>query len=93
MVSIRFSSALLSVTKENVKEIDLEEGTIKEVFDALIAEYGSDFEKRLFKDGNLNRFVNVFLNGEDIRYLSGLDTEVKGSDEISILPAVSGGCR
>jgi len=93
MVSVRFSSALLSVTKENVKEIELEKGTIKDVFDALIAEYGSDFEKRLFKDGNLNRFVNVFLNGEDIRYLSGLDTEVKGSDEISILPAVSGGCR
>lgn len=47
---------------------------------------------RLFDDsGELRRFVNVFLKGEDIRFLSGLDTAVSSGDELTILPAVAGG--
>ena len=49
-------------------------------------------ETRLFKAPNqLNRFVNVYLNDEDIRYLKNLETPVKEGDEISIVPAIAGG--
>ncbi len=50
------------------------------------------FKDRLCEDdGSLRRFVNFYLNGEDIRYANGVETSVKDGDEISIIPAVSGG--
>ncbi|AKB84735.1 ubiquitin-like small modifier protein 1 [Methanococcoides methylutens] len=91
MVSIRFSSALNNITKTRSTNIDLGTVTIKALFDRLTSEYGEDFERRLLQDGEVRRFVNVYVNGEDIRHLSGLDTKITDSDEISILPAVSGG--
>ena len=91
MVSIRFSSALNNITKTRSTDIELENATIKGIFEVLIKEYGEEFEKRLFDAGEIRRFVNVYVNGEDIRHLSGLDTLTSNSDEISILPAVSGG--
>lgn len=49
-------------------------------------------ETRLFKaEGQLNRFVNIYVNDEDIRFLKNLDTPVKEGDEISIVPAIAGG--
>ncbi|HZM73692.1 MAG TPA: MoaD/ThiS family protein, partial [Candidatus Polarisedimenticolia bacterium] len=45
----------------------------------------------LTPDGDLNRFVNVYLNGEDVRYLGGLDTPVAETDEVRLLPAMAGG--
>lgn len=51
-----------------------------------------DFGKRLYKgDSELNRFINVYLNDEDIRFLENLDTPVKGGDELAIVPAIAGG--
>ncbi len=47
--------------------------------------------ERLFDGGQIRRFVNVYLNDEDIRYLDNLDTAVKDGDEVSIIPAVAGG--
>jgi len=44
------------------------------------------------ESGQVRRFVNVFVNGEDIRFLQNLDTAVKAGDEISIVPAIAGGC-
>jgi len=49
-------------------------------------------DKRLFKNpGELNRFVNIYVNDEDIRFLDNLTTQVKETDEISIVPAIAGG--
>ena len=45
----------------------------------------------LTEDGDLNRFVNVYVNGQDVRYLSGLDTPVAPADEVRLLPAMAGG--
>jgi molybdopterin converting factor small subunit len=47
--------------------------------------------ERLFDKGQLRRFVNIYLNDEDIRYLDGMNTAVKDGDELAIIPAVAGG--
>ena len=92
MVKIRFSSALSNVTKTRETVIELGDTTVKGVIDKLVEDFGNDFERRILDDkGEVRRFVNLYVNGEDIRHLSGLDSPVKDADEISILPAVSGG--
>ena len=67
--------------------------TVGEVLEALYAEHGELRERISDSDGTLRRFVNVYLRGEDIRFLDGLDTEVGESDEVTILPAVAGGAK
>ena len=65
-------------------------GTVK----AVLTDLGQKFpgiNERLFDKGQVRRFVNVYLNDEDIRYLDNLDTAVKDGDEVSIIPAVAGG--
>jgi len=66
-------------------------GTVGEVLEALYGRFG-DLKSRIADDDGLRRFVNVYVGGEDIRFLEGLDTGVKDGDEITILPAVAGGC-
>src|SRR5581483_8338504 len=65
--------------------------TVGEVLDALYDRYG-ELRSRIAEDGGLRRFVNVYVGGEDIRFLDGLDTPVSDGDEVTILPAVAGGC-
>jgi molybdopterin synthase sulfur carrier subunit len=65
-------------------------GTVGEVLDALYQRY-NELRSRIAEDGGLRRFVNVYVDGEDIRFLDGLDTPVKSGNEITILPAVAGG--
>ncbi len=65
--------------------------TVGEVLNGLIAEYPGLSGQVIDEDGSLRKFVNVYLNDDDVRYLSALDTPVKDADEISILPAVAGG--
>ena len=57
----------------------------------LDAQYPGLRERLLDDTGELRRFVNIYLNGEDIRFLDGLGTAVKSGDELSIVPAVAGG--
>jgi sulfur-carrier protein len=68
----------------------VEGGTVGEALDALYGQYG-ELKDRIADDDGLRRFVNVYVAGEDIRFLQGLDTAVKDGDEITILPAVAGG--
>lgn len=65
-------------------------GTVKELLDNLAKKYPG-IAGRIFENGQVRRFVNVYLNDEDIRYLDSLDTPVKDGDEVSIIPAVAGG--
>jgi sulfur-carrier protein len=65
--------------------------TVGEALDALYAEHGELRGRISDGDGGLRRFVNVYLGGEDIRFLDGLATPVKDGDEVTILPAVAGG--
>ncbi len=64
--------------------------TVRAVLGDLGQQY-PDLVPRLFDNGQVRRFVNVYLNDEDIRYLDNLDTPVKDGDELSIIPAVAGG--
>lgn len=68
----------------------VEGSTVGEVLDALYAEFG-ELRERIADDNGLRRFVNVYIGGEDIRFLDGLDTPVSDGDEVTILPAVAGG--
>ncbi len=90
-MKVRFSSAFLSLTKEREVEMEFEQISVRDMIEELGKKYGEEFKNRLLEDGQLRRFVNVYVNGEDIRHLNGLDTIVKKGDEVSILPAVSGG--
>jgi MoaD family protein len=65
--------------------------TVGEALQALYAEHGELRERIADGDGALRRFVNVYLKGEDIRFLDGLETPVADGDEVTILPAVAGG--
>ena len=65
--------------------------TVGEVFQALIAEHPGLASNLIDDDGQLHKFVNVYRNDDDIRYLDQLDTKVADGDVISVLPAVAGG--
>lgn len=65
--------------------------TVGEVLDAVYAEHPDLRERICDEDGELRRFVNVYVGGEDIRYLDGLDTPVADGGEVQVLPAVAGG--
>lgn len=91
MVKVRFSSALQNITKTRETNLEIGQTTIKGVLNKLTESYGEEFAKRILDRENVRRFINLYLNGEDIRHLEGVNTPVKENDEISILPAVSGG--
>jgi sulfur-carrier protein len=89
-VKVRIPSPLRSYTN-GADVVEASGGTVGEVLNAL-KDQASGIESRLFKTpGELNRFVNVYLNDEDIRFAQKLDTPVKEGDEISIVPAIAGG--
>jgi len=73
------------------KTVSVEGSTVGEVLEALAVTYPGLSGQVIDDGGSLHKFVNVYLNDDDVRYLSALDTPVKESDEISILPAVAGG--
>jgi sulfur-carrier protein len=66
-------------------------GTIRELIEDIAGKHPECREKVLSDDGNLHRFINVYANDEDVRYLEGLETKVQDGDTVSILPAVAGG--
>jgi len=73
------------------KEIEAAGSSVGEVMRDLIARYPQMGEQLLTADGGLHRFVNVYLNGQDVRYLQLLDTPVVERDALIILPAMAGG--
>ncbi len=74
------------------KEVAAGGGNVGEVLRALVTQHPATEAQLFGDDGSLNRYVNVYLNDEDVRVLDGLDTGVKESDTLVILPAMAGGC-
>jgi molybdopterin synthase sulfur carrier subunit len=88
-VTVTIPTQLRAVTGGDA-EAQVGGGTVGEVLDALFDRY-EDLRDRICEDGTLRRFVNVYVGGEDIRFLAGLETEVADGDQVKILPAVAGG--
>ncbi len=82
---------MLRVHVNGGKEVEASGITIGELIDDLIARYPGIGEQLLTADGSLHRFVNLYLNGKDVRYLEALDTPVSERDAVIILPAMAGG--
>ncbi len=72
-------------------EVEAAGENVGEVLRALTAAYPDTGEQLFGADGDLNRYVNVYLNDEDVRVLGGLDTAVSDGDTVVILPAMAGG--
>jgi MoaD family protein len=71
--------------------VEVDGSTVRELVKDLTSRYPTMTDHLLDGDGNVQRFVNLYVNDEDIRYLGKLDTPVKEGDEVTILPAVAGG--
>jgi molybdopterin converting factor small subunit len=71
--------------------VQVDGATVGEVLAKLVAEYPGLTGQVVQDDGTLHKFVNIYVNDDDVRYLSGVDTSVPDGAELSILPAVAGG--
>ena len=81
----------LRAAAEGDAEAQIDGATVQEVLDGLFDRYGELRARISDADGSLRRFVNVYVAGEDIRFLDGLSTPVADGAEVTILPAVAGG--
>ena len=89
-VKIRIPTPLRTLTK-GVDIAEVPGANVAEVLGNLSAQFDG-MDKRLFKQpGELNRFVNIYVNDEDIRFLDNLATPIKDGDDVSIVPAIAGG--
>jgi molybdopterin synthase sulfur carrier subunit len=90
MSEIRIPPTLRSATS-GAKLVQVEGESVRELVSGLVAAYPELSSRLLDPAGEINAFVNVFLNGTDVRHLDGLDTRVQGRDSLVLLPAMAGG--
>ncbi len=89
MPEVRVTSVLQKVV--GAKSVQTEGSTVAEVLEKMNAAYPGFREQITMEDGSLHRFVNIYINDEDIRFLQQMDTPVESGDVVSILPALAGG--
>ncbi|MDP6624885.1 MAG: MoaD/ThiS family protein [Nitrospinota bacterium] len=89
-VKVRIPSPLLKLTN-NQPEVEAEGSNVKEIFDNMEKNYPGIKERIYDEEGQLRRFINIYINEEDIRFVEGESSSVKDGDEISIIPAIAGG--
>lgn len=90
MPTVRIPTPLRSATG-GAATVDVDGATLRSVLEGLEAQHPGIGERLLDDDGQLRRFVNVFVDDEDVRFQEGLDTPVEPSTTVSIIPAVAGG--
>lgn len=90
-VSVRIPTILRSYTGDSSK-VEAEGATLAELLDSLESSYPGIKARIVDEDGKLRRFVNVYVAEEDVRFSQGLETPVKDGAQVSIIPAVAGGC-
>lgn len=88
-IEVRIPTILRTYT-DGAKSVSAEGSTLKELFDDLESRH-TGIQDRLVDGGELRRFVNVYLNDEDVRFLNGITTQLSDGDNVTILPAVAGG--
>jgi molybdopterin synthase sulfur carrier subunit len=89
-IIVRIPAPLRGLTKDQ-DSVAGSGSNLSECIDYLEGQYPGIGERLRDGGGELRRFINVYVNGEDVRFLSGLDTPLKVGDEVSIVPAVAGG--
>ena len=89
-ITVRIPTALRRIT-QGQGEVQVEASTIAELIDKLEQEFPGIKERRVDENGEIRKFVNFFVNDEDIRFLQGKDTPLKEGDVVSIIPAIAGG--
>jgi MoaD family protein len=88
-IEVRIPTILRPYTKDQ-KTVEAEGSTLSAVISDLDAKYVG-LGERLLENGALRRFINVYVNDEDVRFLGGLEAAIKDGDSITVLPAVAGG--
>ena len=91
-VMVRIPTPLRRLTQCEDK-VSVEGKNLGEVVDALEAQFTGIKDRLCDEAGELRNFVNIYINGEDVRFLDGLKTDTSDGDEISVVPAVAGGSR
>ncbi|MEJ7619487.1 MAG: ubiquitin-like small modifier protein 1 [Aquificaceae bacterium] len=91
-ITVRVPTPLRRITNGQ-GEVQVQASTIREAIEKLEEAYPGFKERLVDEQGEVRRFVNLYLNDEDIRFLKGLDTELKDGDVLSIVPAIAGGYR
>ena len=89
-VSVHIPTALRAHVNDQA-QVDLEAGTIQELLDRLVADHPGLKGRLLDDQGELNKFVNVYVNDEDVRFLDNLGTSVKPGDAVTLVPSIAGG--
>ncbi|WP_030205961.1 MoaD/ThiS family protein [Streptomyces sp. NRRL S-87] len=90
-IEVRIPTILRTYT-DGAKAVEANGATIAELFADLESRH-TGIEARLIDEGKLRRFVNVYLNDEDVRFIDGIDTKLADGDSVTILPAVAGGSK
>ena len=90
MTELRIPPVLRTEAGGN-RSLEVEAGTVREALDELVARYPA-LKPRILEGDGVPSFLNVFVDGEDVRLADGLSTEVGASSTILLLPAVAGGC-
>ena len=89
-VTVKIPTPLRKLTNGETS-VTAEGATVGEIVDSLQASYPGIQERLIDDEGGLRHFVNIYLDGEDVRYLDGLNSSVRDNAELSIVPAVAGG--
>lgn len=89
-VEVQIPAVLKKITG-GAKSVQGDGQTVRELLENLDQSYPGIRQQLTGEDGQLHRFVNIYLNDEDIRFLQQMDTQLKDGDVVSILPAIAGG--
>jgi molybdopterin synthase sulfur carrier subunit len=89
-VTVRIPTPLRKMTSGQA-EVEIEATTVEELIDNLDQAYAGTRDRLADENGDVRRFVNLFVNDEDIRFLQGKDTRLEDGDAVSIVPAIAGG--
>ena len=89
-ILVRIPTPLRRMTNGEAK-VELESSNVAELVEKLDSSYPGFKDRLVDENGDLRYFVNIYLNGEDVRFLQGLETTTNSGDEVSIVPAVAGG--
>ncbi len=90
MIKVRIPTPLRTLTKGQ-GEVEAKAASISEMIENLNSTHPGLKDRLCDDKGELRRFVNIYVNEEDIRFLNGKDTSLKDGDEVSIVPAIAGG--